>query len=147
MSLSPLFPDYLDEDALLPAAVELAVEDLFPRPEIELPVGDRDNDFTAHHLAFDMSIGIVLAGVVVPVLADWIVRDQTFEKVVVVFKQTGFIVIDIHARADMHRIHKTKAFLDAVFLQGRFYLRSDVDVRAAGFRLKCQFFSIGFHDA
>ncbi len=33
------------------AAVEFAIEDLFPRSEIELPFGDGDHYLASHHLA------------------------------------------------------------------------------------------------
>jgi hypothetical protein len=39
------------------AAIELAVEDLFPPPEIEFAFGDRDDDFPAHDLTLQMSVG------------------------------------------------------------------------------------------
>ena len=58
--------DDLDQDALLSAAVELAVEDLLPGSEVELPACDRDHDLAAHHLPLEMCNGVVLAGVVVP---------------------------------------------------------------------------------
>ncbi len=44
------------------AAVEFAVEDLFPRAEVEFVGGDRDHNFTAHNLPFEMRVGVVFAG-------------------------------------------------------------------------------------
>src|SRR6185436_16063304 len=43
--------DDLDQHALPAPAVELAVEDLLPRSEVELPRGDRHHDLATHHLA------------------------------------------------------------------------------------------------
>jgi HTH-type transcriptional regulator/antitoxin HigA len=43
-------PDDLHEYALRPVAVELAVEDLLPRPEIQLALGNCHDDFSAHDL-------------------------------------------------------------------------------------------------
>ena len=43
-------PDDLHYDPLVAAPVELAVEDLLPRSEIELPVRDRDDDLAPHDL-------------------------------------------------------------------------------------------------
>src|SRR5260370_42074856 len=40
--LANLFADHLDQDALGPATVELAIEDLFPRADVELAGCDRD---------------------------------------------------------------------------------------------------------
>ena len=56
---------------------------------IQLAVGDRDDDFAAHHLTLDMGIGIVFAGVVVTVLVDGFMRHEPFEEVVVVFSSPG----------------------------------------------------------
>src|SRR5262245_29659724 len=60
-------PDDLDQDPLGPAAVELAVEDLLPRAEVELPLRHRDHHLAAHDLALVVRVGVVLAGAVVPV--------------------------------------------------------------------------------
>lgn len=62
-----LFADYFDEHAFPAAAVEFAVENLFPGTEIEFAFGDGDNDFAAHDLAFEMRVGVVFAGPVVSV--------------------------------------------------------------------------------
>ena len=56
-----LLADDLDEDALLAPAVELAVEDLLPGPEVQLSRGHRNHHFTAHDLTLNMRVGIVLA--------------------------------------------------------------------------------------
>src|SRR5262245_56439415 len=55
----------LDQDSLRPAAVELAVEDLLPGAEVELAVGDGDDDLAAHDLPLHVGVGVVLAGAVV----------------------------------------------------------------------------------
>ena len=73
-----LLPDDLDEHALRAPAVELAVEDLLPRPEVELAVGDGHDHLAAHDLALDVRVGVVLAGVVVPPLAVGLVRARAF---------------------------------------------------------------------
>ena len=49
-------------------AVELAVENLLPRPEVELALRNGHHDLAAHDLPLEMSIGIVLAGAVVVVV-------------------------------------------------------------------------------
>src|SRR3954471_9776868 len=64
---SSSFPDDLHEDALRPPSIELPVEDLLPRPEIELAVGDRHDHFPAHDLALEVGVGVVLARAVVVV--------------------------------------------------------------------------------
>ena len=62
-----LLADDLDQHALRPAAVELAVEDLLPGPEVELALGDGHDHLSAHHLPLHVGVGVVLAGPVVPV--------------------------------------------------------------------------------
>src|SRR5262249_44140621 len=58
----PLFSDDLDQHSLGPPAVELAVEDLLPRAEVELALGYRHHDLAAHDLALVVGVGVVLAG-------------------------------------------------------------------------------------
>jgi hypothetical protein len=50
-------------------AVEFAIESLFPRPEIDFAFRDRDDDFPAHDLALEMSVGVVFTGPVVSIRA------------------------------------------------------------------------------
>src|SRR3990170_3154334 len=63
----PLFPDDLDEHPLRAVAIELAVEDLLPRAEVERAVGGRDDDLAAHDLALVMRVAVVFAGAIVVV--------------------------------------------------------------------------------
>src|SRR5713101_5992140 len=60
-----LLSSYLDQHSLPPSPVEFAVQNLFPRPEIEFAFGDCDDDFAAHDLTFEMGIGVVFAGAIV----------------------------------------------------------------------------------
>src|SRR5215470_10939891 len=74
-----LLPNNLHQNALAPSSVKLAVEDLFPGAEVQLSASDRDDHFASHDLAFYMRVGIVLAGIVVPVLFCRFMRRQLFE--------------------------------------------------------------------
>lgn len=71
--------DDLHQHALAPPAVELAVEDLLPRPEVELALGDGDYDFPAHDLAFHVGVGVILAGAVVVILSRGRMRGEFLE--------------------------------------------------------------------
>jgi hypothetical protein len=51
-------------------AVELAVEDLFPPPEVELALGNCYDDFPSHDLPLQVGVGVVLAGAVVAIRLD-----------------------------------------------------------------------------
>src|SRR5262245_60341437 len=61
-------PDDLDQHPLRAVAVELAVENLLPRPEVEFPLRDGDHNFPAHDLPLQVGVGVVLAGAVVVVV-------------------------------------------------------------------------------
>ena len=65
---SPSLPDHFHQRALFSPAVELSIEDLLPWAEIELPFRDGDHDFPAHHLPFQMGVGVVLARPVMTIL-------------------------------------------------------------------------------
>ena len=100
----PLLADDLDEDPLFPSPIEFSVEDLFPRAEVQLRVGDGNDNFAAHHLALDMRVRVVFSGVVVAVLTCGLVRDQPLEKIIVVFQEASLIVINVDAGADVHGV-------------------------------------------
>ena len=70
--------DHLDQHPLAPPPVELAVEDPLPRAEVELAAGDGNHDLSAHHGAFEVRVGVLLAAVV-PVPGDRLMRRQRLE--------------------------------------------------------------------
>ena len=59
--------DDFDKNSFISFAIEFAIEDLFPRTEVELTFGHRNDDFTAHDLAFHMSVSVVLASAIVAI--------------------------------------------------------------------------------
>jgi len=91
------FPNDFDQDAFAAFAVELGVVDLLPGAEIELAVGDGGGDLPAHDLALEVGVAVVLAGAVVAVLRDRLVRGELFEPVVVVLDQAALRVVDVDA--------------------------------------------------
>ena len=74
-----LVTDNFHQHSLAPAAVEFAVEDLFPRSEVQFAFGDRDDDFAAHDLTLEMGVSIVFAGAIVAVGASRLVRREFFQ--------------------------------------------------------------------
>src|SRR2546427_5878263 len=98
----PSVSDDFDQDALSPAAVERAVENLLPGTEVELATSDRHHHFAAHDLSLHVRVRVVLAGAVVKVLSGRLVRRQFFEPTVIILVQSGFIVIDENRRGDVH---------------------------------------------
>src|SRR3954470_4439183 len=61
------FADYFDQHALRTTAVEFAVEDLFPWPEVELALRDGHDYLAPHDRPLEMSVRVVLASSVVGV--------------------------------------------------------------------------------
>ena len=58
---------YLDQHSLFSSAVEFAVENLFPGPEIQFAFGNSYDDFAAHGLTLEMSVGVVFTGSIVQI--------------------------------------------------------------------------------
>src|SRR5688500_19487024 len=88
-------PDDLHYDPLVAAPVELAVEDLLPRSEVQLPARDRYHHLPPHDLSLVMRVAVVFAGAVVVVpLRAGIVGCQPLQPALVVFVQAAFIVVD-----------------------------------------------------
>ena len=52
-------PNNLHKHAFAAVAVEFAIENLFPRAEVELTIRDRHHHFPAHDGALEMSVGVV----------------------------------------------------------------------------------------
>ena len=108
-----LLADNLYQDAFLPAAIEFAVEDLFPRAEIELAFRNRDNNFATHDLAFQVRIRVVFAGAIVAIGGSRRVRRQFLQPQLVVMMQARFVVVDEDRGGNMHGVDETKTFPDA----------------------------------
>ena len=105
-----LFPQNLHQHPLVPPPVELAVENLFPGSEIQFAFGDRDNNFAAHDLTFEMSIGVVFAGAVVLISVGGSVRCEFFQPDLVVVMKTWFVVINEYRGCNVHGVNEAKTF-------------------------------------
>src|SRR4029077_9221775 len=94
-------PDDLDEHALLAPAIELAVEDLLPRTEVERAAGDGDDDLAAHDLALVVRVAVVFAGAIVVIAFRTRVEGrELLEPAGIVLVQARLVVVDEHARRD-----------------------------------------------
>src|SRR5581483_4565966 len=118
--------DHLDQHALSPAAVELAVEDLLPRAEVELAARDRDDDLAPHDLPLQVGVGVVLAGVVVAVLLGRSVRGEALEPALVVLVEARLVVVDEDGRGDVHGVHEHEPLAHAALRDGAGDLARDV---------------------
>jgi hypothetical protein len=121
----------LDEDPLLSSAVEFAVEELFPRAEIQFAGRDRDHDFAAHDLTLQMRVGVIFAGAIVVVGRGGRVRRQFLQPNLVIVVQTGFIIVDEDRRGDVHGVDQAKTFFHAAPANQLLDCRRDVDEPAA----------------
>ena len=70
-------------------AIELAVEDLLPRTEVQLALRDRHDDFAPHHLPLQVGVGVFLAGPVVGIsLRRRIKRSELLQALLEFLMQT-----------------------------------------------------------
>ena len=60
-SVFRLLANHFHEHAFRSATIEFPVKDLFPRSEVELPLGDCHHDFASHDLPLVVRVGIVFA--------------------------------------------------------------------------------------
>src|SRR5208337_3485686 len=141
---SVLIADDLDEHPLAPASVEFAVEDLLPGAEVKLAPGYCNHHFTAHDLAFHVSVGIVFAAVVVAIAVDRLVRGQMFEPRGVVAVESALVVVYEHGSSDVHCVDKNDPLQNAAFTKAFFDLARDVDKGCARRGIEPQLLSIAF---
>src|SRR5687767_1842047 len=135
-----LIADDFDEDAFAAVAVEFAVEDLFPGAEVKFAVGDGDDDFAAHDLAFEVGVGVVFAGAVVVVLGGGGVGSEFFEPDFVVMVQSALVIVDKYRGSNMHRIAEAKSLAHSAFSNQVLDCARHVDKSPALWNLKPKMF-------
>ena len=138
-----LFSHYLNDHPFVALAVEFGIENLLPGAEVELPVGDRDDDFVVDDQRFEVGVSVVFAGLMMLVVLPE--GSEGFEPLVDVFDKPALVVVDVDPGGDMHGGDQDHAVFDSGFLQGALDLRGQVDVGALGFRVQSQVFCVGFH--
>lgn len=136
-----LFSDYLNQRSLSPSAVEFAVENLFPRTEIQFAFCDCDDDFAPHDLTLEMGVSVVFAGPVMSIGARRRVRRQFFQPQLIVVMKPRFIVVDEYRSGDVHGVHQTKTLYHAALVNKFLNLRRDVDEPASIRYFKPKMFS------
>jgi hypothetical protein len=138
------FADDFDQCAFAAVPVEFAVEDLFPRPQVELAIGNCDDNFPAHDRSFEVGVGVVLRAVVTVLAVRFFGREflePDFEVVV----QTAFVVVDEDTGRDVHRVDQAQAFTDAAFANGPRDVVGDVQELPALRHIEPELFAKGFH--
>jgi len=133
--------DYLDQYSLLSSAVEFAVENLFPWPEIQFAFGDRNDNFAAHDLTLQVCIGVVFAGPVVSIGVRRHVRRQFFQPQLIIVMKAWFVIVDEYRSSDVHGVHQTKTFHYVASVDEFLDLRCDIDEPASIRHFKPKMFS------
>src|SRR6267142_925979 len=119
--------DDFDQDPLRSPSVELAVENPLPGTEVELARRDRDDDFASHDLALVVCVRVVFTrSVVLVARRARIVGSKLLEPALVVLVKPRLVVVDEHARGDVHRVHEAEALSHAALPNGLFDFARDV---------------------
>jgi hypothetical protein len=141
-----LFTNNLHQDALFAASIELVIEDVLPRAEVEFPIRDGDNNFPTHDLPLVVSVGVVFAGAVVVIpLGRWIERCQFFQPLFVVFVQAWFCIVNEYRRSNVHRVNQYKTVLHTAFADKSFHIAVDRKDGTPYWDFQPQFFGECFH--
>src|SRR4030095_4663767 len=136
--------DDFHEHPLPPLSIELAVENLLPRPEIELAIGNRNHNFPTHDRSFKVGVRVVF-GAVVAVLAVGFLGREFLQPDLEIVVQPAFIVVDENAGSDVHRVDQAQAFTDAAFTDGLRDIIGNVQELPALRHIEPELFAKGFH--
>ena len=98
-------------------AIELTVEDLFPRAEVEATTGNGHDHLAPHDLTLQMGVAVILAGLVVTIPYDRFVRCQALQPLLVIGVQSWLVIIDEDAGSDVHRVDQTEPLVDPTLVQ------------------------------
>ena len=138
--------DYLDQYPLFSSAVEFAVENLFPRSEIQFAFGDCNHDFPAHDLTFEVGVSVIFAGPVVSIGGGGRVRREFFEPIIVILNQPALRIVDVNAGGDVHGVDQAQPVLHTGLGHQRLDLVRDVQVVAPVRRVEPKLLAEVLHD-
>src|SRR5436190_3414100 len=144
-AISHLLAHDLDDDALLPAAVELGVEDLLPWTEIQPAVGDRQGHLMAHDGALQVRVGVVFSGLMMAIIEAG--RRQLLEPRLKVRDQAALPVVDVDAGGDVHRRHEDHSLFDAALRHDRGDVIGDANELLALLRIEPEVVGEDLHSA
>ena len=145
-----LLPNDLHQYPLPTSTIELVIEDVLPRAEVQLAVGDGNDDFAAHHLTFVVGVSIVFPSAVVQVttrcrIAARIKRGQLFQPTLVISVQTRFVVVDEDGCGYVHRVYQYETVGNATLCDKPLNVVVDRDNRTAFGDFHPEFFRECFH--
>src|SRR5262249_54538132 len=137
--------DDLHQHSLLPSAIKFAIKDLFPRPKVQLTFGDGNDDLATHHLALNVSVSVVFAGLIVMIAGHGFMWRELFQPGFIILMQSAFVVINEDRRSYMHGIHQHQPFDYGALTQALLNLLSYVNERTTSGNIEPKFFAITLH--
>jgi hypothetical protein len=133
--MGALFTNDFHQNPLAAKSIELAIKNLLPGPEVELPIAHSHHDLASHDHSLEMSVGIVLSAIV-SVLRVRVLGGQFFQPLFKVAVEPLFVVVNEHAGRNVHGIDETQTFPDSAFFETPDDFRRDVEKRTATGHLK-----------
>src|SRR5206468_8253513 len=92
-----------------------------------------------------MSVGIVFASFVMPVLRDRFMRCQLFQPPFIVLVKSRLIVVNKHGGGNVHGVNQNQALPNAAFCEASLNFRSNVYKTSPCRKVKPEFLAIGLH--
>jgi hypothetical protein len=138
-----LLSHYFYDDPLVPLPVKLGVKNLLPGSEVELPVGDWDDDFMMNKQRLEVRLSIVFASLMMLIILAK--RSQRFEPLVDIFDQSALVVVDVDSSSNVHGGDEDHAVSNPRLLERGLDLRREVNIGALGFGVQGYVFGVEFH--
>src|ERR1700686_739320 len=144
LSSSDIVPShFFYQNPVVAVPVKLGVENLLPGSEVELPVGDWDNDLMMNKQRLEVRVSIFFASLMMLIILAK--RSQRFEPLVNVFDQSAFVVVDVDSGSNVHGGDEDHAVSNPRLLERGLDLRGQVDIGALGFGVQGYVFGVKFH--
>src|SRR6266850_4029141 len=131
----------------LPLSIPLTIKHPLPRPEVELSCGDRHDDLVPDREAAQVSRGVVLARLVVPIPLGIPGRDRPLQPLQDVFPQSRLVVIHENGCGDVHGTDECQTFTHRADLHLLHHFLGDVDDLLTPLRVEPQIMGMALHPA
>ena len=89
------------------SSIKFSIKYLFPWSKMELTLGNRDNNFSAHNLKFMVCIPIIFPSKVMVLTGQWFMGSQCFKPFLLIPVQSRFVIIYKNRCGNMHGIYQT----------------------------------------
>jgi chemotaxis protein MotA len=121
----PLNPEHLHDHPFGPLPVKLRIEHPLPGPEVELAVGHRQRRFMVQQQRLQVSIAIILTGLVMLVVRPR--RRKLLQPLADVLDQPALQIVHVNGSGDVHRRDKAQPILHPAPAHNLFHLVGDVN--------------------